>query len=281
MNPMTILKILLFLALTSPYLKAQHIDIEILDRSDAQSIPFVNICYSSTETGELADIDGLARLDLTNRKPAEEIIFSSLSYTDFKVTVGELLRDAETVYTIKLTPNPFVLEEVTVKDSKVKFSERKAGEHRGANGYFDLARLLVPGSETGVVMKIKDRYKLKEIRTKMKEVEVDSFLVEFNIYDYSNSEIGHLLQNNRIFKVFSKEDSEREVVIDVSDQHIWIESDIFVSIEVLRLTSEKTGSILFSGKTKSDIGYFRKPLGKWQNTYMYPMIYAVTMHMKE
>ena len=92
----------------------------VIDASNGETIPFATAKYIGTSEGRQSDIDGNFVLPILNNYNKFEV--SCLGYKSVTVTVNRA--QSEIHSTIKLYPEDFLLTEVVVNKSKIKYSRK-------------------------------------------------------------------------------------------------------------------------------------------------------------
>ena len=94
---------------------------QVLDASTGEPIPFAAIKYIGTSEGRSSDIDGNFELPILDNYSKFEITF--LGYKPVTVTVPRGRQEIRGQI-IKMYPDDFLLNEVVVKKSKIKYSRK-------------------------------------------------------------------------------------------------------------------------------------------------------------
>ncbi len=142
---MTKISFSLLLFLCTITLKAQFYG-KVVDASNGEPIPFATAKYIGTSEGRASDIDGNFVLPILNNYNKFEVSF--LGYKPVTVTVNRA--QSEIHSTIKLYPEDFMLNEVVVKKSKIKYSRKN-------NPAVDLMRKVIANKKLSDI-KEKDFY---------------------------------------------------------------------------------------------------------------------------
>ena len=135
----------MILALCAIGAKAQFYG-KVVDASNGEPIPFATAKYIGTSEGRASDIDGNFVLPILNNYNKFEVSF--LGYKPVTVTVNRA--QSEIHSTIKLYPEDFLLNEVVVKKSKIKYSRKN-------NPAVDLMRKVIANKKLSDI-KEKDFY---------------------------------------------------------------------------------------------------------------------------
>ena len=102
------MKIYILLIFVFAFSKTQSQNIIVVDSTNHQPIPFVNV-YFSKNNGTFTNENGV--FNLNNRKQ-DTIKFSHISYNEYEI-IASNIRD-----TIILSPNSIILKEVLVSNGK-------------------------------------------------------------------------------------------------------------------------------------------------------------------
>ena len=254
-------------------LAAQHLDLRIEDEAGV-AIPYVSTYLPSAGRGALGDEAGLVNLDTKSLQPEDTIVLSCLSYRPDTLLFAEVRDKTDT--TIVLAEEPYELAGVTISAAIIKYKRKRLGDiRRPNNAAFDVTQLLPPG-EIGKIIEVDRPVRVDSLTIYIDQSEIDSFMVEVNIYDYQLKYPGRALQNERlIFSVVSHTD---EYVFDLTARPLTLDKDVLVTLKALRYPQDlQKGVLLIGARIGTHRGLQRRPDGAWSRPYVSP---AMTLHVR-
>ena len=271
--------IFLLLPALSGNLHGQPRILRLIDATTSVPIPYVNIYFPGNGFGTITDGEGFAKVLLDTLDLQDSIVFSSLNYLEQRVTVGDILSDQDTI-DVQLSRVAYDIGTINILADRIEYRQRKLGDKRRPNNArYDLTTV-DPPSEIGKTIETKHRSRIDSITIYLEEMEVDSFLLEVNIYDFSLQWPGRKLQSKRIIQNVKRGAAGETVVIDLTDQHIAITDKVLVTLRGLRYNPDgpDTGLLLIGARVGSGKGMERRVDGSWSDPYLTP---ALTVHVRQ
>lgn len=128
------------LLLVSFYSFAQQISGTVVDAQLNEPIPFVNIQLTDNK-GTITNLEGVFRLEVEAYKPTDIVIFSSMGFEEFQISIEQLQKNSEII----LKPSNELLEQVVVTNKQLtaqeiiqKFIENREVNHQLGNKRYRL-----------------------------------------------------------------------------------------------------------------------------------------------
>ena len=274
-----LLSIFLLLPALSGNLHGQARILRLIDATTSTPIPYVNIYLPGNASGTITDGEGFAKVLLDTLDLRDSIVFSSLNYLEQRVTVGDILSDLDTI-DVQLTGVAYDINTVKIVADRIEYKQKKLGDKRRPNNArYDLTTVDPPG-EIGKIVDTQHRSFIDSITIYVEEMEVDSFLLEVNIYDFSLQWPGRKLQSERIIQNVERGAAGQTIGIDLTEQNIAITDKVLVTLRGLRYNPDgpDTGLLLIGARVGSGKGLERRVDGSWSDTYTTP---ALTVHVRQ
>ncbi len=110
--------VVMLLAIWLPASAASRILVEVVDSLSGEPVPFTAIYVTGSNQGAMAGEDGRVWLNMTRQRA--ELVFSAMGYAKKRVPVDQSV----TALRVSLSPDGHLLDEVTVKRGKERYSKR-------------------------------------------------------------------------------------------------------------------------------------------------------------
>ena len=251
-----------------------------LTTPDGKGIPYASLYLPCGQTGTLSEVDGTFTLTTDASADTCTVTFSCLNYESRSLTVAEVRRLAGAERPIVLQPVAIDLTTVAVNDRAINLKPRVWGvpNPKGFSrmGYNFNER----GGELGLVIKNEDYCRVDGVELFVSHVELDSFLVEFKLYELVDGKVGEQLQRERIIRTVRRADANRQVAYSLQGLLPVVREPFVLTVTML---GNNVGSVvMLEAVTKKKYqGYRRTPSGRWKKVYMKPVLRAVMRCGKE
>ena len=253
-------------------LSAQSMSGRVIDKTNSEPIPYVNVGILNGHRGTVSNDQGLFNLDLSHLPADAKLRFSYIGFKSVDLNVAEL-------ETLELSAFMVELEPVVLEMSEVLVFPREYAEQVKGNPHtlkfiqagFSNDSL---GYELGVLIKIKKRPTLVKMLTLHNlMMTYDSVFYRLNVYEMDGETPGKNVLKQPIYITLSKSDVKEDVQIDLNPYHIVVQDDFVISLEYVREQGE--GSLVFGAgflngrtfhrKTSQD-RWFSDPVGIGMST---------------
>ena len=241
------------------------IDAQLLDQHTKKPIPFANIGFFEKSIGTVSDNNGKFQLIYRDEliTGIDEFQISALGYKTIKINKKELEKYLLNNDKIYLFPEPLALEEVLINnDRKV---EQRIGSFESNNnimGYWKDAKAL--GGEIASKIIIRNiNTQLLDLKFNIIENASDSLKIRVNIYNYKDRYPGNKLNSQNIYHTIKNKSGVE--TIDLEPYNLYVNNDIIVSIELLKVYGDKIG-LAISGRDQGSTNSFLRYVSqdKWK-----------------
>ena len=243
--------------------RAQHFKGLVFDKPSGKPLPYVNIGIFEKGIGTVSGNDGSFELEIDESYSADTLSFSYLGYAEENIKIDEWQK-MDGLLKVYMVPDQILLKQVEIKGFKKtktlgnSFNLFKKRVHTMSFGNMQL------GSEIATTLKIPYRNALLEkIYVPVFNCEEDSIVFRLKIYELGNKFPEKILNKIPIYFKIKKEDSGKDVMIDISEQQIIVQDDVIISIECLTDMGRKKVNFLarlFGGQIyRRDVS-----MGKWE-----------------
>ncbi len=217
-----------------------------------QGIGYVNIGIIGKNIGTVSDEHGNFSIVLDSIYDNDSVRFSVVGYEPQSFPVRRLREIPDKI--VYLNPLEFYLTEIKVVYSKPR--DIRLGypvttdELRSGFAENEL------GSELGVVINTKKRYKLKSLNLNVAICTYDSVTYRLNIYELGDQGEFKNILTKPIYISFSKEEINKALTFDLWDYSIITEGDLLVTLELYKDLG--VGRLLFRTEYFTGYTYHRK-----------------------
>ncbi|AKQ46259.1 hypothetical protein TH63_12535 [Rufibacter radiotolerans] len=252
--------LLYLLLLVSFFAQAQRFQGKIVDQENAP-LQYVNIGVVGKDVGTVSSARGEFTLTMPDSLNAQTLLISAIGYTPVKFNVSEFKqRFSGRVAEIQLKEQSVALQEVVVRPRKYKTkvvgNNATSKRIRGGLISNDL------GSEIGTVLDIDKPSFLEKVTFHVVRNEYDTLFFRINLYKMEASGPGANLLKEPIYLNISKKDFIEDISLDLRDRNIYLDSDTFLSLELVRNLGK--GGLFFSAGFLNNHSYSRKTSqGNW------------------
>lgn len=207
--------------------KTQSQNIIVVDSTNHQPIPFVNV-YFSKNNGTFTNENGV--FNLNNRKQ-DTIKFSHISYNEYEI-IASNIRD-----TIILSPNSIILKEVLVSNGKkiskyIDFPKKNSSYSSfPVNSKSEIITLVIPNSNNinSFISKLDFKFEKKKGNDNALNIKT---ALRVNIYSSKNKKIKSKIYSSEVFVIDATKKDKIEV--DLSENYVEMEKNgLFIGIEVI------------------------------------------------
>ncbi|WP_273443982.1 carboxypeptidase-like regulatory domain-containing protein [Neolewinella agarilytica] len=216
----------------------------IIDATNGQAIPYVNIGLVGKNTGTVSNDNGTFDLRVSARDENAEIRVSILGYQSQSFTVKQLEAKLEENAALRLQAQAYNLDEIVVVP---KFTKMKRFGNRAVstnlNDGFAGDKL---GREGGIVVKLKERYRpavVTNFSTYIVKNTYDEITFRLNFYTVKNGLPDKPLPRESI--IISSKIEKGVLSVDLEEYGIVVEDDFAVTLEWIKDFGEY-GSLLFA-----------------------------------
>lgn len=221
------MKIYILLIFVFAFSKTQSQNIIVVDSTNHQPIPFVNV-YFSKNNGTFTNENGV--FNLNNRKQ-DTIKFSHISYNEYEI-IASNIRD-----TIILSPNSIILKEVLVSNGKkiskyIDFPKKNSSYSSfPVNSKSEIITLVIPNSNNinSFISKLDFKFEKKKGNDNALNIKT---ALRVNIYSSKNKKIKSKIYSSEVFVIDATKKDKIEV--DLSENYVEMEKNgLFIGIEVI------------------------------------------------
>lgn len=245
--------------LMSMPVSAQDISGRVVDKSNGQTVEFVNIGIVGKDVGTVSAPDGTYSLTADSSHDGDTIAFSCIGYEPFAERVADF--KARPLYDIALAPKAYAVKEVVVKPRQ--FKDKVLGysnKNSIAVSGFDTIKA---GYECGVIMKNKGYAELKSIEVNFREFAQSDIKFRINVYQVKGDMQFENILTKPIYHTVTPEMSTSTVVIDMTPHDLVTTDDFLVTLE---FTEKIDKHIYFPAKMLVGKTFFRKTSqGIWRS----------------
>lgn len=239
------------------------------------SIEFVSIGIIGKGIGTVSNDSGSFILNIPSENFNDTLTFSRIGYYTKRLKINDLLiqKNANIILRQKVTQ----LEKIQIVSKGVK--SKTQGNVTRAKGVVIAINSASPGHEVGTMIRLpKNKVYIKDFNFYIVYNGPDSAKFRFNIYSFSNEPVSNILNENIYFTLTNKDVGDYK--IDLSKYHLYLNNDIFVSVETIAVYAQEPDSnkmndqdyfdrINISGTITGSKSLYRAvSLGKWQKIKM-------------
>jgi hypothetical protein len=262
---------------------SQSIQGTVTDKTSNELLPYVRIGVLHRTVGTISREDGKFTLDFPELRSTDTVVFSMLGYEAQKTSVASLQRNAD----VALKPTSYNLEEVTVSADAIvdlkklgRFEPTKTTiGHSGTSAWGT-------GAEWGVEIKTDgDEFQLQKVAFHTRFNTLDSILFRINIYNLKDGQPDKsLLRQNVYVKSYKR---NKWIVKDIKSENVVINSDIVVTMEIVRIWYNTSGEkeLFFTyGKDVDRLKTFSRESSQsaWEINKMPPLaMYVLAQKLNE
>ena len=229
----------------------------VKDKVTKEPIPYVNLGFFEEGIGTVSDINGKFKLTYKSSKKLSKLIFSHLNYQNLTIN---LENNSSSYFEVSMESKETRLEEVIITGSRPSYIGTKNTNDKYV-GFFKAKGL---GGEVGTIVKNNEKCNVKGFGINIVKNTFRRLKFRVNIYSLKRNKPKRLIMSNIYFDV--RDNQEGKVLVEM--ESLKIETDIFVSIELLEL---ETGNhpdpeFTYSGflDKKSIIYYKPVSMDKWR-----------------
>lgn len=241
------------------------IDAQLLDQQTKKPISYANIGFFEKSIGTVSDSNGEFQLIYNDEQisGADKLQISALGYKTLQLNKKELEKYLLNTNKIYLNPEPFVLEEVVINNDR-KVQQRIGSFELNNNimGYWKDAKALGGEIASKIIIR-NENTQLLDLKFNIIENASDSLKVRVNIYNYKDRYPGDKLNSQNIYYTIKIKSGVE--TIDLKPYDIYVNNDIIVSIELLKVYGDKIG-LAISGRDQGSTNSFLRYISqdKWK-----------------
>jgi len=243
---------LYFLFIFSLSAGAQSLRGIIIDKETKNPIPYVNIGCVEKGIGTVSNVDGT--FSINGLKQGDKLLISSIGYQKISHVI-----DAKSELKLSLKPEVTVLDEVTVKSSKIdraKFKIKGQKIKRRSYSMGFAGKQL--GTEIGALIKINKPYMVSKAVIPIDRIG-DNTILKFriNIYDFNKGSIGpNLIEENIIVNCPSEKGN---LIVDLENYNLTLQNDVVLMLELIQdELGDGNQTIMFRAKKGGNNIYWRQ-----------------------
>jgi CarboxypepD_reg-like domain len=228
--------------LTTNSIFAQKLSSKILNKTNNEPIPYVNVGVLNKINGTVSDEFGNFTLPLSSLNASDTIKISSIGFKFKYLLVGEVIN--KSLDNIYLEQDILELPSLVVNPKTFKL--KKIGiDTRSKRFQIGFAKDLL-GQEVGVIIKNKKTALIESVFMNFSFCSYDSLVFRVNFYEYkSNNEMINTL-TKPILITISKKEALKRVEIDLKAYNIILNGNFVLSIEHIKQLGK--GELFISGK---------------------------------
>ncbi|GAB2548885.1 carboxypeptidase-like regulatory domain-containing protein [Rufibacter soli] len=246
--------LLALLLLVSISTQAQRFQGKIVDQKNAP-LPYVNIGVVGKNVGTVSSANGEFSLLLPDSLNAQTLLISAIGYAPSKFIVSEFKqKHAGQAAIIHLKEQAVALQEVVVRPRKTV--TKVVGNTTTSKSIMAGFKSNSLGAEVGIALKIKKPSFLEKVTFNIAGNQYDTLFLRINVYKMTESGPAKNLLREPIYLNVAKKDIGDGVTLDLSNRHIYLESDVLLSLELVRDLGH--GGLSFSGGFLNRDCYFRQ-----------------------
>ena len=253
--------LLLLFLLVSGLAQAQRLQGKVIDQV-GQPLAYVNVGVVGKDVGTVTTERGTFSLLLPDSLNAETVLISAIGYAPLRMQVGDLKqRFLHQSAVIQLQEQAVALQEVVVRPKKYK--TKIVGNQTNSKSILAGFKSNGLGSEVGTVLKINKPSYLEEITFNIGGNKYNTLFLRINVYRFGKNGPAENLLREPLYVRLAKEGLGDGIVLDVKDRHIYLDTDVLLSLELVKDLGE--GGLWFSGGLINNDSYYRKvSQGAWQ-----------------
>lgn len=244
------------------FAQAQQMQGKVVDQL-GQPLEYVNIGVVGKNVGTVSSASGSFQINLPPDLDQDTLQISALGYGTRKWKVADFKNSyAGQTAQVVLQEQAVALQEVMVRPRKfvTKVIGNEAASKSIMAGFKDNSL----GSEVGVVLKIKKPSFLENVNFNIARNKYDTLFLRINIYRMGKNGPEENILQEPIYINLPQREVGRSISLDLSHKNIYLESDAFLSLELVRDLGE--GGLWFSMGFLGSPSYYRKTSqGNWQN----------------
>jgi CarboxypepD_reg-like domain len=226
---------LFFLTINSIF--AQKLSSKILNKTNNEPIPYVNVGVLNKINGTVSDELGNFTLPLSSLNASDTIKISSIGFKFKYLLVGEV---------IDKSPDNIYLEQPSLVVNPKTFKLKKLGvDTRSKIFQLGFAKDLL-GREVGVIIKNKKTALIETVFMNFSFCTFDSLVFRVNFYEFENLENMKNILTKPIIISLSKEEALKRVEINLKEYNVILNGDFVLSIEHIKQLGK--GELFISGK---------------------------------
>ncbi|RNI31179.1 carboxypeptidase-like regulatory domain-containing protein [Rufibacter latericius] len=223
---------LLFLLLGSFISQAQRLQGSITDQQ-AQPLGYVNIGVVGKDVGTVSTANGTFTITFPAEFEEETVQVSAIGYATRTWKVKDFRQQfSEPDAVISLKEQAVALQEVVVRPRK--YVTKVVGNtttSKTTSAGFKSNKL---GSEVGIALKIKNPSFLEKVTFNIAHNQYDTLFLRINVYRMTKEGPENNLLREPIYLNVAKKEIGDGVSLDLRDRNIYLESDVLVSLELVR-----------------------------------------------
>ena len=243
----------------------------VTNKKSGEPLAYVNIGIKGKNVGTVSDSKGNYELNIKDSNLTDALTFSMLGFEVKEISISALkIGEANN---IKLNETAYKLDEVIITDKELK--TRKSGvkaRKDWTNSGFTSNEL---GNEIGTRINInKVPAVIEKVKFRIAYSKFDTVFLRMNIYNVVDDEPSENLLKQNVFLTTTIKNGDVEV--DLSQYNISIDSDIIVTLELVKHLGK--GGLMFTSRKLSKGGvYFRNTsLGDWHKFVEFTIAMDVT-----
>lgn len=203
----------------------------VLDASNNQAIPFVNIGIKKLGTGTVSDENGFYELETS--EPQSRVTFSAIGYLHRTFDWQDLTGYGN----IALEPREYLLDTLELKAKKWSEEDLIIGlnhEKRGTSMGFGSTQL---GTEIAALIEIEKETFVKSAHFLLNHANGDSMLFRVNIYAFKNGKPGNNLLHENV--LIATQQRKGTIDVDLRPFNVVVDHPILLSLEWIKDDGKK------------------------------------------
>lgn len=258
---------------------AQNCQGLLLDADSEQPIAYANIGMLSRALGTVSGEDGRFQFSLENTSTTDSLKISMIGYEALQMSLADFAKTCGATATWYLKPLAYELEEVLVVPKD--YVEKRVGNKTDSKNMQAGMMNNNLGHEFGTLMKANKRKKaiVKSLRLNFARCIYDSIFVRLNIYEVKKKIPGKNLLSRPIYLSYSQAEVLQGLELDLEEEHIEVEGDFLVTIELVKDLGEK--GLYFSANPFGSKTYYRETSqAAWNTIFVGIGISAIILQEK-
>ncbi len=255
--------VLSFLLINISVIKSQEYNGQVFSE-DGTPVQYANIGVPIKNIGTVSDSAGQFELDISELKDNDTLLFSSIGYLPYKISIKDLKAKKETIYLSKKT---YEIQDVNVVAKYLKL--RRKGIKSASKA---MTGKLVDklGYELGVRINNNKRAKLKTFYLNIGICKYDSIFFRVNVYSITKDKEYVNILKEPIYLSASQKETETTIEMDISTYNIYVQSDFLLTIEYVKNLGDD--GLFFCGSMTKSCYYRETSHGAWKKVPFAPSL---------